>query len=194
MTQGIEQQTTTYAREYVMRVETGIPEIRDGIFALMEKDLISSASVGESKELNFKMKGVSRILAEPGKRRDETAGDVEGCGGGGDGGERSQGKTPCVGGNGRTGWDLRVDKFGEMMAVASEPHGPAMMWARPTCTSLACCAGSFLLASMLFGVEPLQHLALAHAIVFPLPLRAEGVSTRSVLQASFCEAWHHAVT
>ena len=74
MTQGIEQQTTTYAREYVMRVETGIPEIRDSIFALMEKDLISSPSVGELKELNFKMKGVSRILAEPGKRRDETAG------------------------------------------------------------------------------------------------------------------------
>ena len=92
MTQGIEQQTTTYAREYVMRVETGIPEIRDGIFALMEKDLISSASVGEPKELIFKMKGVSRLLAELGKIHDETAGDVEVCCCGGDGGERSQGK------------------------------------------------------------------------------------------------------
>ena len=61
-----------------------------------------------------------------------------------------------------------------------------MMWARPTRTSLACYAGSFLLASILFGVEPLQHLALAHAIVFPL--RAEGVSTRSGLQASLCES------
>ena len=30
MTQGIEQLTTTYAREHVMRVESGIPEIRDG--------------------------------------------------------------------------------------------------------------------------------------------------------------------
>ena len=84
-------------------------------------------------------------------------------------------RTPCVGGNGRTGWDLRVDKFEEIIAVASEAHGPAMMWARPTCTSLACYAGSFLLASMFSGVEPLQHLALAHAIVFPLHLRAGAV-------------------
>ena len=43
-TLGNEQQTTTYARKYVMSVETQIPEIRDGNFALMEKDLISSAS------------------------------------------------------------------------------------------------------------------------------------------------------
>ena len=40
-----------------------------------------------------------------------------------------------------------------------------MMWARPTCTSLADYAGSFLLVSMLYGVEGPQHLALTHAIV-----------------------------
>ena len=78
---GNEQQTATYAREYVVSVETDIPEIRDGNFALMEKDLISSAS--------GRVEGVIlRILAEPRKRHDETAGDVEGCDGGGDGGEK----------------------------------------------------------------------------------------------------------
>ena len=58
----------------------------------------------------------------------------------------------------------RDDGSGEWSPGASNDVGP------PTCTSLAYYGCLFLLASMLYGVEPLQHLALAHAIVAPLPL------------------------
>ena len=40
-----------------VKVEAELPEIRDGILALMDKDLIPSASVGELKLVFYKMKG-----------------------------------------------------------------------------------------------------------------------------------------
>ena len=49
----------------------------------------------------------------------QTAGDVEGCGGGGDGGERSQGKDARAWAEtGERVGMSRVDKFEGMMAVA----------------------------------------------------------------------------
>ena len=47
---GMEQQAS-HAREYVAKVEDEIQRIRDGIPALMDENLIPSASTGESKEL-----------------------------------------------------------------------------------------------------------------------------------------------
>ena len=40
-------------------------------------------------------------------------------------------RTPKRGGNGRAEWDLRGDKFEEMVAVANEAQGRAMMWMAP---------------------------------------------------------------
>ena len=64
------EQPAVYATEYVVKVEAELPEVRDGIFALMDKNLIPSASAGESHELYFKMKGdycryVERMVAMP---------------------------------------------------------------------------------------------------------------------------------
>ena len=40
-----------------MKVEAELPEIRDGILALMDKDVIPKASAGELKLVFYKMKG-----------------------------------------------------------------------------------------------------------------------------------------
>merc|ERR1712065_37458 len=63
-TKGNEQQAS-YAREYVAKVEAELQKICDGILALMDKNLIPSASAGESKGFYYKMKGdYYRYLAE----------------------------------------------------------------------------------------------------------------------------------
>merc|ERR1712227_751951 len=62
-TKGNEQQAS-YAREYVAKVEAELQKICDGILALMDKNLIPSASTGESKVFYYKMKGDYRYLAE----------------------------------------------------------------------------------------------------------------------------------
>ena len=63
-TKGNEQQAS-YAREYVAKVEAELQKICDGILALMDKNLIPSASTGESKVFYYKMKGdYYRYLAE----------------------------------------------------------------------------------------------------------------------------------
>ena len=63
-TKGNDQQAS-YAREYVAKVEAELQKICDGILALMDKNLIPSASTGESKVFYYKMKGdYYRYLAE----------------------------------------------------------------------------------------------------------------------------------
>ena len=63
-------QQAAYVREYFVKAEAELPEIFGGIFALMEKNIIPSASAGESKELYYKMKSdcyryVVRVVAIP---------------------------------------------------------------------------------------------------------------------------------
>ena len=55
-TEGSEQQAAC-VREYVAKVKAGLQKIYDGILALIDNDLITSASTGESKVLYYKMKG-----------------------------------------------------------------------------------------------------------------------------------------
>merc|ERR1711955_932 len=63
-TKGNDQQAS-YAREYVAKVEAELQKICDGILALMDKNLIPSATTGESKVFYYKMKGdYHRYLAE----------------------------------------------------------------------------------------------------------------------------------
>ena len=64
------EQPATYATEYVAKVEAEFPEVRDGIFELMDKNFIALASTGDSKELFSKMKGshcryAERVMATP---------------------------------------------------------------------------------------------------------------------------------
>ena len=60
-----EEQLASHAREYIAEVEGELQKIRDGILALMDKNLIPSASTDESKVLYYKMKGdYCRYLAE----------------------------------------------------------------------------------------------------------------------------------
>ena len=47
----------SHAREYIAEVEGELQKIRDGILALMDKNLVPSASTDESKVLYYKMKG-----------------------------------------------------------------------------------------------------------------------------------------
>ena len=63
-------QQAAHARECFVKAEAELPEIFGGIFALMEKNIIPSASAGESKELYFRMKSdyyryVERVVAMP---------------------------------------------------------------------------------------------------------------------------------
>ena len=59
------EQLATHAREYVAKVEGELQKIRDGILALMDENLIPSASTGECKVFYYKMKGdFYRYLAE----------------------------------------------------------------------------------------------------------------------------------
>ena len=63
-TKGNEQQAS-HAREDVAKVEAELQKICDGILVLMDKNLIPSASTGESKVFYYKMKGdYYRYLAE----------------------------------------------------------------------------------------------------------------------------------
>ena len=55
-TKGDEQEAVN-AREYAVKVEAGLQKISDGIFALMDQDLIPSESTGEPKVFHYKMKG-----------------------------------------------------------------------------------------------------------------------------------------
>ena len=60
----------TYATEYVVKVEAESLEVCDGIFELMDKNVVALASTGESKELYSKMKGgrcryAERAMATP---------------------------------------------------------------------------------------------------------------------------------
>ena len=59
------EQLASHAREYIAEVERKLQKIRDGILALMDKNLIPSASTDESKVLYYKMKSdYYRYLAE----------------------------------------------------------------------------------------------------------------------------------
>ena len=59
------EQLASQAREYIAEVERELQKIRDGIPALMDKNLIPSASTDESKVLYYKMKSdYYRYLAE----------------------------------------------------------------------------------------------------------------------------------
>ena len=51
-----EEQLASYAREYVVKVEGELQKIREGVLALMDKNLIQLASTDESKVLYYKMK------------------------------------------------------------------------------------------------------------------------------------------
>ena len=42
-------QLATYATEYVVKVEAGSPEVRDGVFKLMDKNVVALASTGQSR-------------------------------------------------------------------------------------------------------------------------------------------------
>ena len=55
-TKGNEQQAP-YEREYVVKGEDGLRKICDGIFALMDNNLIPLARAEESKVLDYKVKG-----------------------------------------------------------------------------------------------------------------------------------------
>ena len=60
-----EEQLASYAREYVAKVEGELQKIRDGILALMDKELIPSPGTDELKVLYYKMKSdYYRYLAE----------------------------------------------------------------------------------------------------------------------------------
>ena len=50
------EQLVSHAREYIAEVERELQKIRDGILAIMDKNLIPSASTDESKVLYYKMK------------------------------------------------------------------------------------------------------------------------------------------
>ena len=52
-----EEQLASHAREYVTKVEDELQKIRDGILALMDKELIPSPNTFESKTFYYKMKG-----------------------------------------------------------------------------------------------------------------------------------------
>ena len=55
----------SYAREYVAKVEGELQKIRDGILALMDTNLVSSARTGESKVFYYRMKSdYYRYLAD----------------------------------------------------------------------------------------------------------------------------------
>ena len=59
------EQLASHAREYIAEVEGELQKIRDGVLALMDKNLIPSASTDESKVLYCKMKSdYYRYLAE----------------------------------------------------------------------------------------------------------------------------------
>ena len=59
------EQLASHARKYVAEVEGELQKIRDGILAIMDKNLISLASTDESKVLYYKMKSdYYRYLAE----------------------------------------------------------------------------------------------------------------------------------
>ena len=59
------EQLASHAREYIAEMEGELQKIRDGILALMDKNLIPSASTDESKVLYYKMKSdYYRYLAE----------------------------------------------------------------------------------------------------------------------------------
>ena len=59
------EQLVSHAREYIAEVERELQKIRDGILAIMDKNLIPSASTDESKVLYYKMKSdYYRYLAE----------------------------------------------------------------------------------------------------------------------------------
>ena len=59
------EQLASHAREYIAEVERELQKIRDGIRALMDKNLTPSASTDESKMLYYKMKSdCHRYLAE----------------------------------------------------------------------------------------------------------------------------------
>ena len=59
------EQLASHAKEYIAKVERELQKIRDGILALMDKNLIPSASTDESKVLYYKMKSdYYRYLAE----------------------------------------------------------------------------------------------------------------------------------
>ena len=59
------EQLASNAREYIAEVERELQKIRDGILALMDKNLIPSASTDETKMLSYKMKSdYYRYLAE----------------------------------------------------------------------------------------------------------------------------------
>ena len=59
------EQLASHAREYIAEVERELQKIRDGILALMDKNLIPSASTDESKMLYYQMKSdCYRYLAE----------------------------------------------------------------------------------------------------------------------------------
>ena len=51
------EQPATYATESVVKVEAEFSEVRDGIFELIDKNLMPSAGAGNSKEVYFMMKG-----------------------------------------------------------------------------------------------------------------------------------------
>ena len=51
------EQLATYATEYVVKVEAESPEVRDGVFKLVDKNVVALASTGESKDLYSKTKG-----------------------------------------------------------------------------------------------------------------------------------------
>ena len=60
-----EEQLASYAREYVAKVEGELQKIREGVLALMDKNLIQLANTDESKVFYHKMKGeYHRYLAE----------------------------------------------------------------------------------------------------------------------------------
>ena len=59
------EQMASHAREYVAKVEGELRKIRDGILALMEKELIPSPGTDELKVLYYKMKSdYYRYLAQ----------------------------------------------------------------------------------------------------------------------------------
>ena len=62
---GANKQQAYYAKEHAVQVEVELEKICDGILALMDKNLIPSASTGELKVFYYKMKGDHyRFLAE----------------------------------------------------------------------------------------------------------------------------------
>ena len=59
------EQPATYATEYVVKVEAATVEVRNGILAVMDENLVPSDSAGESSVLCFNVKGDKyRYLAE----------------------------------------------------------------------------------------------------------------------------------